>query len=237
MLETKDLKEIKNKHKRNEIYHKLKSLKSREKLKKRMSLKAFEKENQKEKEKRLQENKPSTIESKREFDETMLLNHRNPVEYPSQRKPVKPAVTSAAKSTSDHESDHSSDGHESDDCESDSDHDDGSQSLSGSESQSLSGSESVHAKKPQETDQEIKIDMEVLQEQEQDEFEGYFYNEETPKILITTSKRPTKAVYEFAHEFASIFPDAQFVKRGKLLIVSYHYITSNYITLNPIQNI
>ena len=36
----------------------------------------------------------------------------------------------------------------------------------------------------------------------------------TPKILITTSKRPSKPVYEFTNEFTSIFPNAKFVKRA-----------------------
>ncbi|KAJ3136349.1 hypothetical protein HK100_001854 [Physocladia obscura] len=56
-------------------------------------------------------------------------------------------------------------------------------------------------------------DDEILASEETDEFASYF-NGTPPKILVTTSKRATSDTYEFAEEFCSIFPDAQFVKRG-----------------------
>ncbi|KND01840.1 rRNA-binding ribosome biosynthesis protein RPF1 [Spizellomyces punctatus DAOM BR117] len=56
-------------------------------------------------------------------------------------------------------------------------------------------------------------DEEVMEEEGVDEFKEYFSGAR-PKILVTTSKRASANVYEFANEFVSIFPDAEFVKRG-----------------------
>ncbi|KAJ3381896.1 Ribosome production factor 1 [Entophlyctis sp. JEL0112] len=56
-------------------------------------------------------------------------------------------------------------------------------------------------------------DEEVFASEDTDEFASYF-NGTPPKILVTTSKRATGDTYDFAKEFCSIFPDAQFVKRG-----------------------
>ena len=33
-------------------------------------------------------------------------------------------------------------------------------------------------------------------------------------MLITTNKRPSKFVYEFASELIDVFPNSQFIKRG-----------------------
>jgi ribosome production factor 1 len=125
---------IKNKIKRKEVYHKLKSEKNREKLKKRLGQKQVEKVDPSLKEQRLKENVPQTLETLRELDETLVGD-----------------------------------------------------------------------------------DTEVFEEQETDEFASYF-NGTTPKLLITTSKRPSASVYEFANEFKGIFPDAEFVKRYLRLI-------------------
>ncbi|KAJ3240911.1 Ribosome production factor 1 [Chytriomyces hyalinus] len=56
-------------------------------------------------------------------------------------------------------------------------------------------------------------DEEVFASEETDEFASYF-NGTPPKILVTTSRRANPDTYEFANEFCTIFPDAQFVKRG-----------------------
>ncbi|KAI8618125.1 anticodon-binding protein [Chytriomyces sp. MP71] len=56
-------------------------------------------------------------------------------------------------------------------------------------------------------------DDEVFISEETDEFAAYF-NGTAPKILVTTSRWATPDTYEFANEFCTIFPDAQFIKRG-----------------------
>jgi ribosome production factor 1 len=67
-------------------------------------------------------------------------------------------------------------------------------------------------------------DEEVLLDEATDEFSSYFTSgmqfslsiitDSDPKILITTSRRASANVYDFASEFVTIFPNAQFVKRG-----------------------
>ncbi|CAB4378138.1 Brix-domain-containing protein [Rhizophagus irregularis] len=56
-------------------------------------------------------------------------------------------------------------------------------------------------------------DTEVFEDEASDEFSSYFKGI-SPKMLITTSKRPSKFAYEFASELIDIFPNSQFVKRG-----------------------
>jgi ribosome production factor 1 len=60
----------------------------------------------------------------------------------------------------------------------------------------------------------IGDDQEVITDQQYDQFANYFVKGLPPKILITTSKRPSASAYEFAKEFKTIFPDSEFVKRG-----------------------
>ncbi|KAJ3371065.1 Ribosome production factor 1 [Kappamyces sp. JEL0680] len=129
--QTTTLSGIKNKMKRQEMFHKFKQAATQEKLKQRMKTKKAEAENPEEKAKRLAENQPKTMENTREFDETIVAD-----------------------------------------------------------------------------------DEEVKEEQETDEFAEYFKQGTPPKILVTTSRRATAAGYKFATEFTTIFPDAQFVKRG-----------------------
>ena len=61
------------------------------------------------------------------------------------------------------------------------------------------------------TDQvENDIDDQVENDTHTDNQESKY----TPKILVTTSRRPSKPVYEFTNEFTSIFPNSHFVKRA-----------------------
>ncbi|KAI8586389.1 Ribosome production factor 1 [Geranomyces variabilis] len=122
--------DIKNKQKRSEVVNRLKAEKARAKLKRRQQIAKDEQENPALKEERLKDNQPKTLESMREFDETV-----------------------------------------------------------------------------------VGEDEEVFAEEDTDEFAQYF-NGQPPKIMVTTSKRPSANVYEFAEEFVSIFPDAELVKRG-----------------------
>ncbi|KAF9976155.1 hypothetical protein BGZ73_009069 [Actinomortierella ambigua] len=59
----------------------------------------------------------------------------------------------------------------------------------------------------------VEDDTEVAEDEAQDEFSQYFQNGVTPKILITTSKGPSAAVYAFASELVDVFPNSHFVKR------------------------
>ncbi|CAG8538523.1 18743_t:CDS:2 [Racocetra fulgida] len=60
-------------------------------------------------------------------------------------------------------------------------------------------------------------DPEVCEDKESDEFSAYFREGIAPKILITTSKRPSKAGYEFTSELVDVFPNSQFMKRENAL--------------------
>ncbi len=55
--------------------------------------------------------------------------------------------------------------------------------------------------------------IQIIEQEKTDEFMSFF-NGLLPKILVTTSRRATAPVYEFANEFCTIFPNAQFIKRG-----------------------
>ncbi|KAJ4473639.1 anticodon-binding protein [Lentinula aciculospora] len=52
-----------------------------------------------------------------------------------------------------------------------------------------------------------------------DPFASYFNSEEdpniTPKVLITTSPKASKATYEFCDEIVGVFPGAEFIRRKK----------------------
>ncbi|KAI9206046.1 anticodon-binding protein [Polychytrium aggregatum] len=123
--------DIKNKQKREEVYHKLKAEKARAKLKRRQQLKKEESKAPELKDERLKANVPKTLESTREEDETL-----------------------------------------------------------------------------------VQDDEEVFQDEDTDEFAEYFNNGRQPKILITTSKGPCSTTYEFAEELVTVFPGAEFIKRG-----------------------
>ncbi|PHZ12860.1 Brix-domain-containing protein [Rhizopus microsporus ATCC 52813] len=56
-------------------------------------------------------------------------------------------------------------------------------------------------------------DDEVAQDEAMDELASYFSGK-TPKILVTTSKKCSTNCYDFCAELVSMFPDAQFAKRG-----------------------
>ncbi|OLY82718.1 Ribosome production factor 1 [Smittium mucronatum] len=54
--------------------------------------------------------------------------------------------------------------------------------------------------------------MLVQEDEAQDEYSEY-YTGKIPKVIITTTKKATKATYEFSMELKSIIPDSQFIKR------------------------
>ncbi len=66
-----------------------------------------------------------------------------------------------------------------------------------------------------EVDETIVLqDEEVLEDEEQDEFKGYFKEGITPKLLVTTTRHCSGALQTFTEEFTDIFPNSTFVKRG-----------------------
>ncbi|RHZ63316.1 hypothetical protein Glove_330g29 [Diversispora epigaea] len=56
-------------------------------------------------------------------------------------------------------------------------------------------------------------DLEVLEDEASDEFSKYFQEGVSPKMLITTNKRPSKVGYDFASELIDVFPNSNFVRR------------------------
>lgn len=52
-----------------------------------------------------------------------------------------------------------------------------------------------------------------------DEFASFFVDGETPKILITTTRRPRAETHEFAEELADFFPASEYRKRPSHMLV------------------
>lgn len=58
-------------------------------------------------------------------------------------------------------------------------------------------------------------DEEVQQDEAIDEFASYFDGTTTPKIMITTTKKPSRKVYDFLKELIEVIPNAFYYKRGE----------------------
>lgn len=71
-----------------------------------------------------------------------------------------------------------------------------------------------------EIDLTVEMDEEVDKDLENDEFASYFSVGVAPKVLITTSKRASAQLYEFTQELTSLFPEADFIKRGKIGVLN-----------------
>mmetsp|Transcript_2867 Transcript_2867/g.2475 ORF Transcript_2867/g.2475 Transcript_2867/m.2475 type:complete len:245 (-) Transcript_2867:212-946(-) len=56
-------------------------------------------------------------------------------------------------------------------------------------------------------------DEEIKNEEEQDEFAEYFNEETTPKILMTTSDKPSAKIFDFLKEAKTIFPNCYYWPR------------------------
>lgn len=80
--------------------------------------------------------------------------------------------------------------------------------LSENQPRTLDNTREIDPTIPDPEDQEVRLDEAT------DEFSSYFSGTSDPKILITTSRRASANAYDFASEFVTIFPNAQFVKRG-----------------------
>ncbi|KXN72260.1 Brix-domain-containing protein [Conidiobolus coronatus NRRL 28638] len=60
----------------------------------------------------------------------------------------------------------------------------------------------------------VDHDPDVLEEEAIDDFSEYF-NGAAPKLLITTSSNAHGKIYDFCNELIDIFPNSEFIKRGK----------------------
>jgi len=56
-------------------------------------------------------------------------------------------------------------------------------------------------------------DEEIKGEQDIDEFASYFKNEQTPRILMTTNRRPHTKLFDFLKEIKSAFPGVEYYER------------------------
>jgi len=201
MLQRGDLKRIGNKQKRNEIFHKLKSLKGRTKFERRRAQRRFERENPEEGERRRRENVPDTIDGKR-------IPEDSEVGRPVDSLPPK---VSGEDSESDSDVEGEESGNENDDGgEEEKSEEGGGNDPSIEEDEVLLEEKQGTWRHPTTTTNNPIHTV-------SDEFQEYFQLKRHPKILVTTSKNPKAQVLDFAQEFTSIFPDAHFVKRGNLV--------------------
>lgn len=63
-----------------------------------------------------------------------------------------------------------------------------------------------------------EMDDDIQGEQNVDEFSKYFNNETTPKILMTTNRRPRGKLFEFMKEIASTIPNVEYWPRKNIKI-------------------
>ena len=66
---------------------------------------------------------------------------------------------------------------------------------------------------PDETMMEDHNDDDILGEQNIDEFDKYFNRETTPKILITTNRRPVGKLFAFLKELKITIPNVEYYPR------------------------
>ena len=51
-----------------------------------------------------------------------------------------------------------------------------------------------------------------------DEFASYFNQETTPRILMTTNRRPKGKIFDFMKEVKAVFPNTEYYERKNFLI-------------------
>ena len=61
-------------------------------------------------------------------------------------------------------------------------------------------------------------DDEILGEQNIDEFSSYFNNETTPRILMTTNRRPRGKIFDFLKEIKAAIPGVEYYERKNYMI-------------------
>lgn len=57
-------------------------------------------------------------------------------------------------------------------------------------------------------------DEEIEEDLAEDEFSQYFNREVSPKVLLTTGRKPTAIMYKFLADLLNLFPDATYYKRN-----------------------
>jgi ribosome production factor 1 len=57
------------------------------------------------------------------------------------------------------------------------------------------------------------LDEEIRGEQSIDEFSKYFNRETTPRILMTTNRRPKGKIFDFMKEIKTVFPSVEYYER------------------------
>eukprot|EP00894_Picocystis_sp_ML_P000851 jgi/Pico_ML_1/51368/g2418.t2 len=80
----------------------------------------------------------------------------------------------------------------------------------------------LHEKKPKtlentrEKDETVirSDDEEIGQDLAEDEFAQYFNREVSPKVLLTTGRKPTAVMFKFLADLLHVFPDATYYKRN-----------------------
>jgi ribosome production factor 1 len=60
-----------------------------------------------------------------------------------------------------------------------------------------------------------EADEEVFEDEEVDEFAAYFAKEVTPKVLLTTSEKPSDVLRMTVKEMLRVFPNSEYVSRKK----------------------
>ena len=63
-----------------------------------------------------------------------------------------------------------------------------------------------------------EIDEDLKGEHAIDEFASYFNQETTPRILMTTNRRPKGKIFDFMKEVKSVFPNTEYYERKNFLI-------------------
>ena len=66
---------------------------------------------------------------------------------------------------------------------------------------------------PDETLMDDPDDEDILGEQNIDEFDKYFKRETTPKILVTTNRRPRGKIFDFLKELKLTIPNIEYYER------------------------
>lgn len=67
---------------------------------------------------------------------------------------------------------------------------------------------------PDETMIDDLEDEDIVGEQNIDEFDKYFNRETTPKILVTTNRRPKGKIFDFLKELKMTIPNMEYYPRG-----------------------
>ena len=71
---------------------------------------------------------------------------------------------------------------------------------------------------PDETMMDDVDDEDIIGEQNIDEFDKYFNRETTPKIIMTTNRRPSGSIFDFMKELKLTIPNLEYYPRENFRI-------------------